>query len=58
MIVYSASNFNIKTTEVNQLNVNEKIYWIEKNFKNSIFDEEMRKSVAKMLTQSKIISVF
>lgn len=56
-IIYRTSNYKIKTTEVDQINVNKKLNWIKKNYKNSYFEEELRSSIAIALTESKRSSV-
>lgn len=52
-IVYRTSNYKVVTTQVNQINVNKRIHWIKETFKKSYLENELRRGVAKALTDSK-----
>ena len=50
-ILYAASNYQIETTEVDTLNQAQKIKWVKSAYKNSEFDQVIRKSVAKEMEE-------
>ena len=53
-IVYANSRYKIRTSEPDSLNVNKRLYWVNKNYRSSAFERELRLSVKKALHRSKI----